>query len=534
MYSGTLRYIHSFLEELHTPANERTRTQTSSDQLLKLQWNLRESHVFTLELLHNAEYLGNAGLSIVRPRETTTNSLRRGITLGISDRNIVRGKILETTLQLSRRRNTDLAKGTLPLEARPQMWSGNYFTDEHEQVRRFHAVQTVSWDRESRGLTHRIKAGGEFDWVDSTIQLDHRAFSQFDEQGNLKSLVTFDGPNFADTHNQEYGAFVQDRIVFSPRLQVEFGTRYDRERVAGRNNFSPRAGFSFLPFGTTRSKVSGGAGLFYDNIPLLSLQLPQMQRRLTTIYTNGIPTGAPAATAVRVNPELRNPSGVHWNLSWENEWAPRWVSRINYIQKTGRNQVRVAAEPNPAGFNMVFDNSGRSDYRAIEVSLDRPIRTNLRFLASYIYSNAKARPSLALDFPDPAVELFPEAPVAWNTPHRFVAWGYFPLPSELSASFSVEARSGFPFTAVDELNRVVGAYNQQNMPAYFVTNASVEKQIRVPFGSGKKIAFRVSVTNLFNRFNPRFVDPNVDSPGFLSLSDSSARHFSARVRILKK
>jgi outer membrane receptor protein involved in Fe transport len=98
----------------------------------------------------------------------------------------------------------------------------------------------------------------------------------------------------------------------------------------------------------------------------------------------------------------------------------------------------------------------------------------------------------------------------------------------------VEARSGFPFTTVDDLNHVVGDYNKRKMPTYFVTNASVEKEIPIPFGSGKRMAFRVGVTNLFNRFNPRFVDTNVSSPYFLGLSDSSSRHFSARVRILKK
>ena len=127
-----------------------------------------------------------------------------------------------------------------------------------------------------------------------------------------------------------------------------------------------------------------------------------------------------------------------------------------------------------------------------------------------------------------------EVPVDWNTPHRFVGWGYFPMPSGLSASFSVEARSGFPFTVIDDLNHIVSAYNARHIPAYFVTNASLEKEIPIPLGRGKRAAFRVGVTNLFNRFNPRFVDANVSSPYFLSLSDSSRRHFSARVRILKK
>src|SRR5262249_11740215 len=211
MYSSTLRYIHSFLEELPGPADERTRTQSSADQLLKLQWNLRESHVLTFELLHNSEYLGNWGLSLVRPRETTTNTLRRATTIGISDRHVVQGKLFETDLQWTRRRDSDLAKGTEPLEIRPWLWSGNYNSDERERARRLHAAETVAWDQEATGLKHRLKAGGEFDWVASDIQLDRRPYNSFDELNNLKSIVTFEGDNFDRVRNQEYGAFIQDR-----------------------------------------------------------------------------------------------------------------------------------------------------------------------------------------------------------------------------------------------------------------------------------------------------------------------------------
>src|SRR5262245_34539076 len=534
MYSSTLRYIHSFLEELQAPADERTRTQSSADQLLKLQWNLKESHVLTFEVLHNSEYWGNWGLSLVRPQETTTNILRRGTTVGISDRNVVRGKLFETTLQWTRQRDTDLAKGIEPMELRPGSWSGNFYSDQREHARRVHAAQTISWNEEGIGLKHRLKAGGEFDWVASDIQLDRRPFTIYDEQGNLTSTVTFAGDDFARIRNQEYGAFIQDRLIFKRKLQVELGLRYDRERVIGENNFAPRASFSFLPFGTARSKLSGGVGLFYDNITLLSLQLPNLQRRFTAFYTGDVIANAPAATYVRVDPRIRNPHSTHWNIAWEYELAPRRPTRINYIQTTGRHQLRLAAETTPSGFDIVFNNSGKSDYHAIEVTLDRPIRTNLRFLASYVYSNARERPGLALDFPDPAIEGLSERPVAWNTPHRFVGWGYFPLPSGFSASFSLEARSGFAFTAVDNLNHIVGDYNGHQLPAYFVTNASVEKQIPMPLGKGKRVALRVSVTNLFNQFNPRSVDANVNSPYFMSLSDSSNRHFAARVRILKK
>ena len=505
-----------------------------SDQLFKIQWNLRESHVVTVDLIHNTEFFGNNGLSIVRPRETTTNFVRRGTTLAVSERRVIGGKLLESIIQWSSRHDSDLAKGTELLEIRPQLWTGNYYSDQRGHVQRWHAAQSIVWQQQIGGLTHRIKAGGEFDYLDSSLELDRRRFELFNESGALRSSVTFVGPNSADLHNLEYGAFLQDRIALSSKLQAEAGIRYDRERLVGRNNLAPRLGFSLLPRGTSRSKISGGIGLFYDNVTFLNIELTGLQQRFTTAYDDGIPISAATPTSVHVSPYLRNPYGLHWNIAWENEWAPRWVSRIEYIQKNGRDQTRLAAVNTPEGFDLLFDNSGTSHYRAVEFSIDRPIRTDLRILASYIYSNAKARPSLSLDFPDPTVESLPEAPVEWNATHRFVSWGYFPLPSHFNASFSVEARSGFPFTAVNDLNHIIGDYNSHRMAAFFTTNASLEKQLPIPFGNGKRVAVRVGVTNLFNHFNPRFVDANVNSPNFLHFSDSSRRHFVARLRILKK
>ena len=530
LYSSSFRYLHSYLEDLPKPENQQN--QTTADQFVKLQWNLKESHVLTFDLLHNTEFLGNTGLSAIRPHDATTNTLRRGQTFGLSDRHAVRGLLLESTFQWTGRRDSDLAKGTSPLEIRPSLWQGNFFSDKRGRSQRFHIVQTVAWERKTGGLLHRLKTGAEFDHVISNLWLDRRSYSQFSEAGDLKSSVSFAGPTSAGIRNREYGLFLLDRIVFNPKLQVELGMRFDREKVVGRNNLGPRAAFSFLPFGTDRSKLSGGVGLFYDNISLVNLQLPRMQRRYTMTYEAGVSAPAAAPMDVRVSSDLQNPSGVHWNLAWEQEWAPRWVSRIDYIQKKGRNQSRLAALPNPNGFDMVFNNSGTSHYNAIELTIDRPIRTNLRILGSYTYSEAKDRPSLSLDFPDPAVESLSEEPLDWNPRHRFVSWGYFPIFADMNASYSLEAHSGMRYTTIDSLNRIVGGYNARSMPVFFVTNVSVEKELPIPFN--KRIAVRLGVTNLFNRFNPRFVDANVSSPYFGAFTDSSARHFVGRVRILKR
>jgi outer membrane receptor for ferrienterochelin and colicin len=530
MYSGSLRYVRTFNEEL--PEGMNRQNQTNADQLVKLQWNLRESHVLTLSLLNNSSYFGNAGLSPLRPLEATTNYLARGTTAAISDRNILGGAIFETTVQWTHARDSDLAKGTQMLVAKPNGWSGNFYSDRRGRTDRFHVAQAVTKEKTWKGIVHQFKVGGEGDYVISDLTMARRPFEIRDAADQLQLLVRFDGPDSAEIRNTELGFFIQDRMRLSPRLQVELGVRADRERVVGTTNMAPRLAASYLPFGNDRSKLSGGIGVFYDNVTLNNFQFAQMQRRLTTVYDDGIPQPVPAPTAIRVAPDLQSPYGIHWNAGWDQEWAPRWVSRINFIQKRDKHQTRLGAIPAADGFDLQFNSSGKATYNAVEVSLDRPIRTNLRFLGSYIYSQARARPTLSIDFPDPAIELIGLTPVDWNAAHRLVAWAYFPFILKTSGSFAIDARSGFPFTPVDEVGHVAGPYNELTMPAFFSTNVSVEKEIPIVFG--KRMAVRLSVTNLFNRFNPRYIDANVNSPTYLRLSDSSGRSFTGRVRLLKK
>jgi outer membrane receptor protein involved in Fe transport len=531
MYSNTLRYIRTFNESLAEGMNRQN--QGIADQLGKLQRNFGESHVVTLSVLSNIENSGNAGLSTLRPLAATTNLMSRSTTAAISNRNIFHGALFETTVQYSNRHDSNLAKGTATLIVTPDGWSGNYYADSWDRSSRLHLGQNVSLERTLRGLVHHIKFGAEADDVTSHLMVNERPFQIRDAANNLQQIVAFDGPNSAVIHNYQAGMFAQDRVSITGRIQLELGVRDDRESVAGGMNVAPRLAASFLPLGNNHSKISAGFGYFYDNIALQNIELARMQRRLTTsidAYGNSAPVTAP--TALQVSPNLRDPYDVHWNAAWEHEWAPRWVSRINIVHKRGEYQTRQGTIPSPDGFNLQFNNSGSSRYRAVELSIDRPIRSNLHILGSYVYSQSKSRPSLSIDFPDPAIDQIPLAADRWNAPHRFLSWGYFPFFVKSEASYAFEARSGFPFSPIDQFGHLAGTFDGYKMPTVFLTNLSLEKELPIVFG--KRMALQLGVTNLLNRFNPRYVDANVNSPTFLRYSDSSGRNLYARVRLLKK
>ena len=528
MYSASTRYVQTYNDGL--PAEADSRNETRIDQLARVQWKPSDGHTVSLNLLHGSLFLGNLGLDVGRPLETTTNFLDRSTTVAVSSRKASGRTLLEGRFQWTRQRESQLAKGTEPLEIRPAGWTGNFFGDREDRNERFSVAQTLVWESAGTLVTHRFKLGGEFDYVRAEESARRRSFFVFDADDRLNTQIDFAGPSSAEIRNREYGLFFRDRIAFS-LFQVEAGLRLDRESIVGATNLAPRVAVSVLPFGDERARVTAGVGLFYDNFVFRRLLLARMQRRSTTSITADGPVRF-EPTALDVAGELHNPYGVHWNVGWAQEWAPRWVTQFNYVEKRGRRQVRVAAPAAGDGFGLEVNNSGRSLYRALEMTLDRPIRSNLRFLASYTYSRSEGRPSVSFDFPDPALEDVTLAPTNWDAPHRFVSWGYFPMILQTQGGFTIEARSGFPFTITDALQRSVGSYNAERLPTFFVVNFNVEREI--PFPGGRRLAVRIGVTNLLDRFNPRFVDSVQTSPTFMKFSDASGRAFVGRLRVLKQ
>jgi len=96
-----------------------------------------------------------------------------------------------------------------------------------------------------------------------------------------------------------YSFFVQDAWRIRSNLSINAGIRYDRENAFRRingveddgNNWAPRIGFVWDPFGSGRTAIRGGAGIYVDQSflnPPLNVALAQRARE-TTITNPGYP-----------------------------------------------------------------------------------------------------------------------------------------------------------------------------------------------------------------------------------------------------
>src|SRR5712675_1334562 len=169
-------------------------------------------------------------------------------------------------------------------------------------------------------------------------------------------------------HQNETAWFIGDKWTVSDRLTFDLGLRFDRDSITNSVNTAPRAGFVLALTKDGKTLLKGGAGLFYDRVPLNIPAFPHLPTRTiaalnstggilgSTEYSNVIPNG------------LQNPRSEVWNLEVDREVIRNLLIRVGYQQ---RNTVHgFVLTPNafgPTGI-LSLSNRGHDFYREFQIT----------------------------------------------------------------------------------------------------------------------------------------------------------------------
>ena len=189
------------------------------------------------------------------------------------------------------------------------------------------------------------------------------------------------GATAYDISTLDYGFFGQDNWKLTPRLSFELGLRWDYEalpspgtaltsaqgsfvpysgitnRPSDKNNFGPRIGFAYDLFGSGKSVLRGGYGLYYGRIINSAV--------LSTYFGSGSPNGqfqtahiSPTAysgslagtfpypiaggggstpSSTFLAPNLQNPSVHEFDLILQQQLGKGTVFSLTYLGALGRN-----------------------------------------------------------------------------------------------------------------------------------------------------------------------------------------------------
>ena len=546
LQSFEYRFTRVRVPSLASPRNDFTSQAINSFTQVDLNINKNNRAKFAIAFF--PQKMHHAGLNTFNPQETTPDIKQRGALFSFSEQAILDDTSFISSALSYKTFDVDvLPQGAQPLTLSPDRNTGNYFAETRRQTRRFQWQEAYY----ARPLTlagqHSFRFGAELDHTSISGRFHNKSILIRRNNGTLAQRIDFAGPSATAFRISEVSGFAQDHWTINRKLTIDAGLRLDRDGIVGHANLAPRVSFMFVPFKSNRTIIRGGTGLFYDRMPLSVGYFDAVLSRLDSEESDQLATGLGTSTSFRDYPQrvvttfapngvsitdgprlfrndakapLRNLRSVRWSLQLDQGLTKDLTMRVGFLDRATINELII--EPRTSRSNLsklVLCNTGRSHYRELQV-LGLYHHPHWGYWnASYVWSSARGDLNTADnylgDLPAFVIRRNEYGPLPFDVPHRFLLYGELKLPADITFSPSLEVRSGFPFSIVNEQLDFVGPRNRAGrFPTFISVDAQVTKGFRIPMFQNHKMRVGAAVFNITNHYNPRDVQNNLGSPSF--------------------
>jgi len=489
--------------------------------LARVQANLTPSQILFADVLIDYTFAPRTGLDALDPLSTTADRRSRTWFGSIKDQiYLSHGMLLEVGVALDENFLRVIPQGDQYYELTPYSRAGNYYLNSSERSRRGQFLANLFLPASGK---HQWKIGTDLDRLRYWQDAHRTGINVYDIQGALVRQTIFGGSGLLAQPGFEASWYAMDHWKLRPDLLIEYGIRQDWDQVLRRAAFSPRASVAWAPFGSKDTKISAGYAIVRDATPLELFTRPRDQFAIQMLGT-----GQTYTTSFEItDPNLKVPMYQNWTLGLERRFGRRFDLTLTGLRKRGEDGL--AYIPASTGlYNLT--NARRDAYDSVEVAIHQRFGEAYEWMASYTRSRAYSNAVIDVTVDQP-LEIFDNSgPVAWDAPNRFVSWGYLPTKwRNWAVGYSVEWRTGFPYSQINDFGQVVGGVDSERFPRFFTLNVHPEWKFNA---FGRRWALRGGLNNLTNHRNPTLAQTIPGMP--VQFFGSEGRHFVVRIRWLGK
>jgi hypothetical protein len=518
------------------PSNANSNQLWRGSNLTKAQVNLSPRDILIGGFLFNDYHSPYDGLSTLTPQQSTINQdILAWFPYLREQHSFAGGALLDVGAALVHFRDGYEPHGDIPFEVTPETYLGSFFENATSTSRRVQEngllyLPPLTWLGK-----HDLRFGADLDQINFGERVSRSPIRYLREDGTLLRLSTFPPVSPFSRNNFDVGVYVQDRWVPQKGLLLEAGLRFDWDEIVRRELFSPRIAVTYAP-ASANTKLAAGIGLYFEHTQLQYLEESLAGMRYDTYYApDGITQISPPLLSnfVADDATLHEPRALNWSVGIEQKLPAAIYASVSYLDKHSTN-VFVYSNPSPppalfGTYSLV--NSRVQDYRSVNISARHTFEGGYVLFGAYTWSYAHT--SAAVEYVPTLSELGPQAggPLPWNTPNRIISWAWLPVPrlKRWDFVYTVDWRTGFPYTSVNANQQVIGQPGSRRFPDYFSFCPGLEWKFHF---RGTYFGLRGVIENVSDRQNPAVVNNNVDSPEYGTFTVPEGRAFTARIRLI--
>jgi len=531
--------------------------------LSKVQTNLTNRNILTTSFLINYLHDQYAFLSPQSPQLTNPQDVETAYVGSVKDQHYFNtGHLLETGFAFSQYNLRLTPYGPAPYQITPSTAFGNFYLNQHTAATRWQGLANLYLSPRHWHGRHDFKIGTDLDRIYYDAQFNRQPILFFtsgvtqlqpadicftapqDKSFPCTRYSTFTAALPHEETNTEVSAYVEDRWSVTNRLLIEPGIRFDWDAIVHERVFSPRLAGTYVLDNSGTTKLSAGIGFVYDATPLFLIARPYAGSRADIFFatdpncqsTSCVTTTGPLTTTFSINNNtLEPPRFLNWSLGVEKKLPKAVYLKAEFLRRHGTNGFVYDTRNSTATGDFILLNTREDHYDSFQISFRHNFRDSYTIMGSYTRSRARTNQALDFNVDNPVLSSQQPGPYPWDTPNRFLSWGYlpffsFPIFHKFEIAYSMEARSGFPFSLLNDQHALIGKPGAERFPDYFSLNVQLEKKFRLFHNNW---ALRGGFDNITGRCNAYVVNSVIDSSHPIpTFTACQGRAFTSRIRLL--